>query len=128
MIDLAATVIRDLEAPERKDLQERMLEAMLMMERHRGVPVDVEIAPDVADADVSSPIIHRLADALEKFIRTFPRHRDVGSAIWALGRLRDPRHADLFLAVTDPSSAYNEWARDQALCALEDQGYEKKEA
>src|SRR3954465_1886148 len=107
MIDLATAVIRDLEAPEGKDLQERMLEAMLMVERYRGVSVDVEIAPDVADADVSRPIIDRLAGALEKFILAFPRHRDAGPAIWALGKLRDPRHADLFLAVTESSSAYN---------------------
>jgi hypothetical protein len=120
MIDLGAIIIRELDSPQGRDLQERMLEAMLMMERHRGIPVDVTVSPNVGDADVGELVIKSLADALEKFIRAFPGHRDVGSAVWALGKLREERYSALFATIAEENSGYCDWARDQALCALAD--------
>ena len=120
MIDLGAMIVRELADPRGKDLQARMLEAMLMMERYRGVSVDVAISPNVGDADVSEPVVRRLADALERFIREYPQHDDAGSAVWALGKLRDERYAQLFRSIADLNSDYSDWARDQASCALED--------
>jgi hypothetical protein len=121
MTDLAGTIAQDLASPEKKDLQERLLQAMFLMERYRGVDGGGRVAvSDVADADVSDSAIGRLAEALRRFVRTQPAHPDVGSAIWALGKLRAAQDAPIFDEVIVAGSGYSQCARDQAKCALED--------
>ena len=97
---------------------------MALMERFRGVGTVDEIVPDTADADISIEAITRLADALATFITASPQHPDVASAAWALGKLREPRFVPLFERIIAADSAYNEFARHQAIISLQDLGHE----
>lgn len=127
MISLADTIAGDLADPVGRDLQERLLQAMFLMERFRGVDAGWrEVVAEIAEADISEQAIARLTEALEKFIREYPKHSDAGSAVWALGKLHSPAHIALFAQVADPKFGYDDWARKQALCALENHGYERK--
>jgi hypothetical protein len=120
MIALADIIASELATPRGRSLQERLLQAMFMMERFRGVDAGCgDTIADVAAADISGAAVGRLAEALRIFIRSNKDHPDVGSAIWALGALRADEDADLFSAVLDEKSAYDSFARDQAACALE---------
>ena len=94
------------------------------MERFRGVGTVDEIVPDTTDADISPDAITHLAETLATFIATFPHHSDVGSAIWALGKLRDRRFISLFERVISTASGYDEFARRQANISLEDLNHE----
>ena len=121
MIDLADIIARELAAPDGRDLQERLLQAMFMMERFRGIDAGWrDIVSDVAEADVGAAAIERLARALRQFIQAHHAHPDVGSAIWALGKLRVSVDAELYEVVLSVESPYSQAARDQAACALED--------
>lgn len=123
MQNLAEIICTELHTPEGRNLQERCLESMILMERFRGRTDAVEICSSTADADVRPEIIARLADTLASFVRSYPEHPDIGSAVWALGKLCDLRFAALFENVLLPSGAYSEFARDQAAIALDDLTY-----
>jgi hypothetical protein len=120
MIPLGDTIANELAAPPGRDLQERLLQAMFMMERYRGIDAGWrEVVAEVADADVRAAAINRLAEALRVFIRSHQQHPDIGSAIFALGALRAGEDAALFSAVLGADSGYGPHARAQAQCALE---------
>ncbi len=120
MTALGDIIANELAAPQGRNLQERLLQAMFMMERYRGIDAGWrEVVGEVRDADIRTGAISRLADALRIFIRSPKEHPDVGSAIWALGALRADEDADLFAAVLAASSGYGAHAREQAQCALE---------
>ena len=86
---LASIIAQELESPIGRSLQERLLEAMFLMERSRGVDAGWrDVVPQVGDADVGTDSIAHLARALRTFVESHPQHPDVGSAIWALGALR----------------------------------------
>jgi len=97
---------------------------MVLMERFRGVDTVADLVPSTADADLSVEAIAGLADALATFITACPQHPDVGSAVWALGKLRDPRFIPLFERIMAADSGYEEFARDQAMVSLQDLGDE----
>ena len=124
MKNIIEIICHDFASPDGRNLQERCLESMVLMERFRGVGTVDEIVPDTADADISPDSITRLAETLAAFIATFPQHPDVGSATWALGKLREPRFIPLFERIIATDSAYNEFARRQATVSLEDINYE----
>jgi hypothetical protein len=120
MIALGDIIAEDLGAPQGRNLQKRLLQAMFMMERYRGIDAGWrDVVAEVGDADISTGAINRLAEALRAFIRSHKEHPDVGSAIWALGALRADEDAVLFSAVLSPESGYGSHGREQAQCALE---------
>lgn len=103
-----------------RSLQERLLEAMFMMERSRGVDAGWrDVVPQIADADVDADSIAHLARTLRTFVASHPQHPDVGSTIWALDALRADEDAETFEAVLRNGSLYGSHAREQAQCALE---------
>ena len=120
MRNLVEIICAEFQTPEGRNLQERCLESMILIERSRGRSDAVEIAPNTADADIRPEVITRLADTLASFVRAFPQHPDVGSAVWALGKLCDARLTSLFEHVLSPSSNYSESTHSQARVALED--------
>lgn len=79
---LGDTIAQELASPVGRNLQERLLEALFLMERFRGVDAGWRDLPQVGDADVSADAIARLAQALRIFIQSYRDHPDVGSAIW----------------------------------------------
>jgi len=100
MIALGDVIANELRAPQGKNLQERLLQAMFMMERYRGIDAGWrEVVAEVGEADIGTSAIERLAEALRLFARSYKEHPDVGSAIWALGALRADEDAVLFEAV-----------------------------
>ena len=120
MFALADIVADEPAAPPGRNLQERLLHAMFMMERHRGIDAGWrDLVADVADADLGSVPIGRLAAALRVFIRSHMDHPQVGAAVVALAALRVDRDADLFATVVGENSGYDSYARHQAACALE---------
>jgi hypothetical protein len=120
MIALAEIISGELATPNGRNLQERLLQSMFMMERHRGIDAGWrEVVAEVRDADVGAPAIGRLAESLRVFICSHKDHPNVASAIWALGALRADEDADLFAAILGENSGYDNFARDQAACALE---------
>jgi hypothetical protein len=120
MQTLAHIIAQDLASPGGRSLQERLLEAMFLMERSRGVDAGWrDVVPHIGDADVGADSIAHLARALRIFVESYPQHPDVGSAIWALGALRAEEDAQLFEAVLRDGSEYGSHAREQAQCALE---------
>src|SRR5579883_2066740 len=126
MKNLAEVIAKEFRNPEGRNLQERCLESMVLMERYRRMPTVTEIVPNTIDADISSESISSLADALAEFIKAFTEHPDVGSAIWALGKFGAPRFATLFEAVLATDSRYNEFAQHQATISLENLGFGPK--
>jgi hypothetical protein len=121
MIPLADTIVGELATPDGRNLQDKFLQAMFMIERYRGIDAGwKDIVKEVADSDVSDAAIARLATALRKFIPTHKDHPDVGSAIWALGKLRAPEDMPLYDRILAPESGYSSVARDQATCAREE--------
>ena len=124
MKNIIEIICHDFASPDGRNLQERCLESMVLIERFRGGGTVDQIVPDTADADISPDAITHLAEALATFIATFPHHPDVGSATWALGKLREPRFIPLFERVISTDSAYNEFARHQAIVSLEDLNHE----
>ena len=117
---LADIIAQELASPLGRSLQERLLEAMFLMERSRGIDAGWrDVVPHIGDADIGVDAIARLARALRTFVELHPQHPDVGSAIWALGALRADDDAKLFEAVLRDGSEYDLHAREQALCALE---------
>jgi hypothetical protein len=117
---LADIIARELANPTGHSLQERLLEAMFMMERFRGIDAGWdEVVPQIGDADVGADAIARLAQALRTFVESHPEHPDVGSAIFALAALRADEDAELFETVLRDGSEYDSHAREQAQCALE---------
>jgi hypothetical protein len=120
MRTLAEIIAQELATPLGRNLQERFLEAMFLMERSRGVDAGwSDVVPHIGDADVGVDSISHLAKALRTFIQSHPEHPNVGSAIWALGALRADDDAGLFKAVLRTDSGYGPHAREQAQCALE---------
>ena len=120
MTALGDIIADELAAPQGRGLQERLLQAMFMMERYRGIDAGWrEVVSEVRGADISTEAVNRLAEALRGFIRYHKHHPDVGSAIWALGALRADEDADLFAAVLTAESGYDTHAREQAQCAIE---------
>jgi hypothetical protein len=117
-------ICRDLASPDGRNLQQCCLQSMVLMERYRGIGTEDEIAPETADADISSAKIARLAESLATFIASYPHHADVGSATWALGKLRKSDFAPLFEKVLSASGGYDHFARHQAVVALQDLGIE----
>jgi len=121
MIALADIIAEELARPVGRPLQERLLQSMFMIELHRGINDGWrEVVREVSDADVVEQAIGRLAEALRFFIRSHKDHPDVGSAIWALGKLRAPQDAVIYEAVLASGSGYSTFSREQATCALED--------
>ena len=121
MIALADIISTELGEPAGRDLQERLLQAMFMIERYRGIDAGWrDTVAQVADADVSEEAITRLADSLRVFIRLQKQHPDVGSAIWALGKLRAPEDRAIYEDVLAEGSGYSTFARNQSMVALED--------
>jgi hypothetical protein len=117
---LVEIIAQELAAPAGRNLQERLLEAMFLMERSRGLDAGwSDVVPHIGDADVDEDSISNLAKALRTFIQCYPEHPHVGTAIWALGALRADEDAGLFEAVLRTDSGYGPHARDQAQCALE---------
>ena len=117
---LASIIAQELESPIGRSLQERLLEAMFLMERFRGIDAGWrDVVPQINDADVGTDSIAHLARALRTFVESHPQHPDVGSAIWALGALRADEDARLFEAVLREDSRYGSHAREQAQRALE---------
>ncbi len=115
MIALADIIADELAKPDGHILQDRLLQAMFMFERFRGINAGWrDIVSEVAEADVSPDAISRLAQALRTFILTHKHHPDIGSAIFALGKLRADEDAALFEAVLKDSSEYGTFAREQA--------------
>ncbi len=123
MKNLAELIANALRNPKGLDLHERCLESMVLMERYRGRSTVTEIVPNTIDADITPATITHLAEALARFIKDHPDHPNVGSAIFALGTLAEPRFAELFERVLTPGSGYNDFARDQAIVSLENLGY-----
>ena len=120
MRPLADIIAQELASPVGRSLQERLLEAMFMMERFRGIDAGWdEVVPQIGDADVGADAIGRLAQSLRTFVESHPQHPDVGSAIFALAALRADDDAQLFEAVLRDDSGYGSHAREQAHCALE---------
>ena len=117
---LGDIIAQELANPLGRSLQERLLEAMFMMERSRGVDAGWrDVVPQIGDADVGPDSIAQLALALRTFVESHPQHPDVGSAIWALAALRADEDAEIFEAVVRDGSGYGSHAREQAQCALE---------
>jgi hypothetical protein len=58
-VEVIANELRD---PEGRDLQERCLESMVLMERYRKMSTVTEIVPNTIDADISFESISSLAD------------------------------------------------------------------
>src|ERR1043165_3035391 len=115
MIALGDIIAEELATPEGRDLKERLLQAMFMMERYRGIDDGWrDVVAEVRDADIRPRAIDKLAETLRRFVLSHKEHPDVGSAIWALGVLRDDDDADLFDAVLRPDSGYGSHAREQA--------------
>jgi hypothetical protein len=120
MIALADIIADELAKPDGHILQERMLQAMFMFERFRGIDAGWrDIVAKVAEADVSADAIGRLAQALRTFIVLHKHHPDVGSAIFALGKLYADEDAAIFEAVLKDGSEYDTFAREQAQCILD---------
>ena len=120
MCALSDIIAQELANPVGRSLQDRLLEAMFMMERSRGVDAGWRDAvPQIGDADVCADSIAYLARALRTFVESHRQHPDVGSAIWALGALRADEDAEIFEAVLRDRSGYGSHAREQAQCALE---------
>ena len=121
MIPLADRIAGDLAAPKGRSLQEPLLQAMFLMERYRGIDAGWRDAvSEVSDADVSDQAIHHLAEGLRGFVRNHKDHPDVGSAVWALSKLRAVEDAALYRYVLEEKSGYGAHAHEQAKCALED--------
>jgi hypothetical protein len=121
MIPLADKIADELAAPKGRHLQERLLQAMFMMERYRGIDAGWRDAlSEVVDADVSDQAIYHLAEALRGFVRNHKDHHDVGSAVWALSKLRAAEDAALYRYVLEEKSGYGAHAHEQAKCAMED--------
>jgi hypothetical protein len=119
MCALGEMIVQELANPTGRNLQERLLEAMFMMERFRGVDAGWrDVVPHVGDADIGDESIRRLGQALRTFIESHRDHPDVGSAVCALGALRADEDARLFEAVLRDGSEYDSFAREQAQCAL----------
>ena len=117
---LSDIIAQELVNPVGRSLQDRLLEAMFMMERSRGIDAGWhEVVPQIGDADVGADAIAHLARALRIFVVSHPQHPDVGSAIWALSALRADEDAEIFEAVLRDGSGYGSHAREQAQCALE---------
>lgn len=117
---LSDIIAQELANPVGRSLQERLLEALFMMECSRGVDAGWrDVVPQIGDADVGSHSIAHLARALRTFVESHPQHPDVGSAIWALGALRADEDAEIFETVLRDGSGYGSHAREQAQCALE---------
>jgi hypothetical protein len=117
---LGNIIAQELASPVGRSLQERLLEAMFLMERSRGIDAGWrDVVPQIGDADVGADVITHLARAVRTFVESHPQHPDVGSAIWALGALRADEDAKLFEAVLRDNSGYGSHAREQAQCALE---------
>ena len=125
MIPLADIIARELAEPEGRDLQERLVQAMFMMERYRGIDAGWrDTVTQVADADISEQAITRLAVSLRVFIRTQKNHPDVGTAVWVLGKLRAPDDREIYEVVLAEGNGYSKFARDQSTVALEAFKYE----
>ena len=121
-------ICHDLASPVGRNLQERCLESMVLMERFRGIGTIDDIVPATADADISPTEISRLADCLSDFIVSHPHHPDVGSATWALGKLRDPKFVPVFERVLATNSGYSDHTRHQAVVSLQDIGHDPQGA
>ena len=75
-----------------------------------------------------SPVYYALRSASEiarraltlSAVRNQKEHPDVGSAVWALSKLRAPEDAVLYRYVLDEKSGYGAHAHHQAKCAMED--------
>jgi len=120
MITLADIIANALAKPDGHILQERLLQAMFLFERFRGIDAGWrDVVAEVAEADISADAISRLAQALRKFIVLHKHHPDVGSAICALGKLRADEDATIFEAVLKDGSEYDKFARQQAQCILD---------
>ena len=120
MIALADIIADELTNPVGRNLRERLLQAMFMMERFRGKDAGWrDVVSEVADADIGADAIARLAQALRRFIVSHKDHPDVGTAIWALGALYADEDAALFDLVLADGSGYGTFAREQAQCILE---------
>jgi len=121
MIPLAKIIAGELVEPEGRDIQDRLLQAMFMMERYRGVDTGWrDTVTQVADVDISEQAISHLADSLRVFIRTQKNHPDVATAVWALGKLRAPDDRVIHEVVLAEGSGYSKFAREQSTIALED--------
>ena len=74
------------------DLAEECLAANEAILKFRGTGEGVpEAVSDLAQTDISAGDVRALATALRSFVTSQPEHRSVGSAIWAMSALDDPR-------------------------------------
>jgi hypothetical protein len=86
-----AAICAELESPPSRSLQELLLEAMLIMEHHRGIH-DTSLGYSFDPADLAPEAVALLAESLARFIERFATHPDAGSAVWALGKLHDAKY------------------------------------
>ena len=86
---LTDVIAEELANPVGRPLGERMLEAMFLMERSRGINDGWDvIAPHIGHEDVGEASISHLARALRVFVRAHPKHPDIGSAVLFFSRTR----------------------------------------
>lgn len=97
MPDCIQRVIADLRDGVSPDIRERLLEAALLIEKSRGLCSYLGISRAVDAAEVTREGISELRVALIEFAKRQREHPDVGSAIWALGKLHDVSLRTFFL-------------------------------
>jgi hypothetical protein len=90
-------VISVLREQKQQDMQERLLEAGLLIEKSRGLSSYRGISSVVDEANFTSGEIEELRLALIHFLEDNREHPDVGSALFALGRFQDKALKSFFL-------------------------------
>jgi hypothetical protein len=121
--DCIQRVIADLQNGDASDIRKRLLEATLLIEKSRGLPCYRGVSPVVDAAEITPEKITELRAALIHFAQRHREHADVGSALWALGKLHDGSLRTFFLnEMRHHLQAHRHHPVSQADCALEELG------